>query len=429
MKPKHGILIVDDEVANLEKLRRTFVEEFRVYEATSGEQALSLLQKEPIAAIVTDQKMAGLSGVDLLRKSLEVSPDLVRIILTGYTEVDDLMDAINQGHVHRYITKPWEPFSLKQTIKQELERWALKKENEQLNQQLQVAYERLERENFKLKQEAELLKDSPRRLVYKSRSMHDLLGLLDRVVQTDSTVLIQGETGTGKELLARYIHDHSLRQENAFLAVNCGAIPSDLVESAFFGHKKGAFTGATEERKGYFELGHQGTLFLDEIGEAPLDLQVKLLRVLQDGEIFPLGAQTSKKVDVRVIASTNRNLSHRVKEGRFRQDLFFRLNVFSVLVPPLRARKEDVESLAQFFLQKFRQRLNKEVDGFEVATLDLLRSYDWPGNVREKRNRANGYLVGFPTSPFADDEGAGKRNRANGYLVGFPTSPFADDDL
>ena len=186
----------------------------------------------------------------------------------------------------------------------------------------------MERENFKLRQEAELLTDSSRRLVYESRPMHDLLKLLDRVVQTDSTVLIQGETGTGKELLARYIHENSPRQQNAFIAVNCGAIPTDLVESAFFGHKKGAFTGATEARKGYFELGHQGTLFLDEIGEAPLDLQVKLLRVLQDGEIFPVGAQSSKKVDVRVIASTNRNLSQRVEEGRFRQDLFFRLTCF-----------------------------------------------------------------------------------------------------
>ncbi len=393
MKGKYGILIVDDEAANLEKLRRTFVDEFQVYEAKSGEEALSLLRDQPVSAIITDQKMPGVSGVELLRRSLQVNPDLIRIILTGYTEVEDLMDAINQGHVHRYITKPWEPFSLKQTVSQDLERLELKKENERLNQELKAAYERLQKENFKLKQEAELLKDSPRQLVFQSRSMRDLLMLLDRVVQTDSTVLIQGETGTGKELLARHIHDSSLRRENAFIAVNCGAVPTDLVESAFFGHKKGAFTGATQDRKGYFELSHQGTLFLDEIGEAPLELQTKLLRVLQEGEIFPVGAQSSKTVDVRLIVSTNRNLSHRVEEGRFRQDLFFRLNVFSVWVPPLRTRKEDIETLSQFFLQQFRQRLNKHVPDFEPGVLELLKSYDWPGNVRELENEMERMVI------------------------------------
>lgn len=393
MRGKYGVLIVDDEVANLEKLRRTFVDEFQVYEAKSGEEALSLLRDQPVSAIITDQKMPGVSGVELLRRSLQVNPDLVRIILTGYTEVEDLMDAINQGHVHRYITKPWEPFSLKQTVKQDLERLELKKENERLNQELKAAYERLQKENFKLKQEAELLKDSPRQLVFQSGAMRDLLMLLDRVVQTDSTVLIQGETGTGKELLARHIHDNSLRRESAFIAVNCGAVPVDLVESAFFGHKKGAFTGAGQDRKGYFELSHQGTLFLDEVGEAPLDLQIKLLRVLQEGEIFPVGAQNSKTVDVRLIVSTNRNLSHSVEEGRFRQDLFFRLNVFSVWVPPLRARKEDIEALSQFFLQQFRQRLNKHVPDLEPGTLELLMSYDWPGNVRELENEMERMVI------------------------------------
>ena len=415
MKERYGILIVDDEGANLEKLKRTFLDEFQVYQARSGEEALSLLRDEPIVAVITDQKMQGLSGVELLRQSLEVNPDLVRIILTGYTEVEDLMDAINQGHVHRYITKPWEPSSLKQTVKQDLERWELKRENERLNQELKVAYERLQKENFKLKQEAELLKDSPRQFVYRSRSMRDLLMLLDRVVQTDSTVLIQGETGTGKELLARYIHDNSLRSGNAFIAVNCGAVPADLVESAFFGHKKGAFTGASEDRKGYFELGHRGTLFLDEISEAPLELQVKLLRVLQEGEVFPVGAQGSKMADVRLIASTNRNLSQQVEKGDFRQDLFFRLNVFSVWVPPLRARTEDIQTLAQYFLQQFRQRLNKHVPDFEPETLKLLNSYDWPGNVRELENEIERMVIlsdsGKPLSSTTVSERIRQSNR------------------
>ena len=186
--------------------------------------------------------------------------------------------------------------------------------------------------------------------------------------------------------MARYIHENSPRRHQAFVAVNCGAIPADLVESAFFGHKKGAFTGATENRKGYFELADEGTLYLDEIGEAPLDLQVKLLRVLQEREIFPVGAQQSKKIDVRVVASSNRDLSRLAEQARFRHDLFFRLNVFSVRMPPLRARQDDVEVLSHYFLERFQQRLNKHIPGFEATTLKILKAYSWPGNVRELEN-------------------------------------------
>ena len=392
-KSEHKLLIVDDEQANLEKLRRTFIHDFDVYEATSGDRAVELLKEHPITAIIADQKMPGMSGVELLRRSLRLSPDTVRIILTGYTEVEDLMDAINEGHVHRYITKPWEPDSLLQQVGQEITRWELQRENKRLARELRRVNGQLEKENLKLKQEMEWLRPSDKRLVYKSRPMQELVKLLDRVVITDSTVLIQGETGTGKELLARYIHQNSARSEHAFVAVNCGAIPAELVESAFFGHKKGAFTGATQDKKGYFELAGQGTLFLDEIGEAPLDLQVKLLRVLQDGEIFPVGAQHPKHVDARIIASTNHSLNESVREGNFRQDLFFRLNVFSVLVPPLRARKEDIDVLCAFFLQQFRDKLTKPVPGFDAAALSILREYDWPGNVRELENEIERMVI------------------------------------
>jgi len=386
MERRYSVLIVDDELANLQKLKRTFLDVYDVYEASGGEEALKLLRQQPVEAIITDQRMPGMSGVEFLRRSLEVSPDSVRIILTGYTEVEDLMDAINKGHVHQYITKPWEPFALKEAVKRELESWELRKENERLSSELQKANERLSHENLKLKHEVEVLREKSSQLIYQSRSMEELIKLLDRVVKTDSTVLIQGETGTGKELLARYIHDHSDRASEAFIPVNCGAIPSDLVESAFFGHKRGSFTGATSDRKGYFELADRGTLFLDEIGESPLDLQVKLLRVLQEGKIFPVGAQKERSVKVRIITSTNRNLSQMVNEKSFRQDLFFRLNVFSVLVPPLRARRDDVEVLANFFLERIRDRLNKELAGFDMETMKLLLAYDWPGNVRELEN-------------------------------------------
>ena len=393
MKNKHAILLVDDELANLQKLKRTFLEEFQVHEATSGEAALELLREREVVAIITDQRMPGMSGVEFLRESLQVRPEVIRIILTGYTEVEDLMDAINQGQVDRYITKPWDPFSLQHTLGQELERWELRKENRQLTKQLQEMNRQLEKENVLLKQEVELLRDTGTGLVYGSRAMSELLELLDRVVPTRSTVLIQGETGTGKELLARYIHEHSPRGEQAFVPVNCGAIPADLVESSFFGHAKGAFTGATEAKKGYFQLADRGTLFLDEVGEAPLGLQVKLLRVLQEGEIFPVGAQKCTQVDVRVVASTNRNLGERVDEGFFRQDLFFRLNVFSVLVPPLRARKDDIDVLCQFFLERSGQRMNKQIPGFEADARNILKEYDWPGNVRELENEMERLVI------------------------------------
>ncbi|HUV12754.1 MAG TPA: sigma-54 dependent transcriptional regulator [Acidobacteriota bacterium] len=390
---KYDVLVVDDEPANLQKLRRTLHGEFTVHEASGGEEALQILHRQPVAAIITDQRMPGLSGVELLRRAIEVCPDSVRIILTGYTEVEDLMDAINQGHVHRYITKPWEPFALKEAVKRELESWELRRENQRLAGELKTANAMLSRENYRLKQEVEVLRDQEKTFVFKSRAMADLLKLLDRVVQTDSTVLIQGETGTGKELLARYIHNRSLRQEGVFIPVNCGAVPADLIESAFFGHRKGSFTGASDDRKGYFELADGGTLFLDEIGEAPLDLQVKLLRVLQEGEIFRVGGQKARRVDVRIITSTNRNLGQMVEQSRFRQDLFFRLNVFSIHVPPLRTRSEDVLVLAEYFLRRVGERLNKPVQGFEPEVLARFQAYSWPGNVRELENEIERLVI------------------------------------
>ena len=393
MSAKHTILVVDDEEANLQKLRRTFLEEYRVLEAHGGAEGLQMLRTQAVSAIITDQRMPGMNGVELLKQSLAIRPDTVRIILTGYTEVEDLMDAINRGHVHRYITKPWEPYNLKQTVSQELKQWELERENRRLAEELKRANRSLTDENRHLKQEVSRLSRGRPRLIYSSSTMTQVIQLLDRVAKTDSTVLLEGETGTGKELLARYLHRHSRRSGQAFVPVNCGAIPQDLVESAFFGHRKGAFTGASKDNKGFFQLAHRGTLFLDEIGEAPLGLQVKLLRSLQDGEVRAVGAQRSRKIDVRVIASTNRSLRQMVQEGTFRQDLFFRLNVFSVLVPPLRARTEDISELATHFLEQFNAQLNKPVAGFAEETLKLLAGYRWPGNVRELENEIERLVI------------------------------------
>ena len=396
---RHTLLVVDDEAANLQKLRRTFLGEYRVQEAAGGREALEILKEHSVKAIITDQRMQGMSGVELLKRALKVQPAAVRIILTGYTEVEDLMDAINEGHVHRYITKPWDPFTLQQSVKQEIRHRELQQENSRLGIQLKEANRQLQRENRELRQEVERLQDPGSEFIFQSIEMKQLLELVDRVVETDSTVLIQGETGTGKELMARYIHQKSGRCEGPFVPVNCGAISADLVVSAFFGHRKGSFTGATSDSKGFFGQADTGTIFLDEIGDAPLDLQVKLLRVLQEGEILPVGETRARLIDVRVVASTNRRLDDMVDEGGFRQDLFFRLNVFSVTLPPLRARPADIEVLARHFLAIACSRLGKSDVELADTTLDLLRSYSWPGNVRELENEMERVAILYQADP------------------------------
>jgi two-component system, NtrC family, response regulator HupR/HoxA len=385
IKKKYELLLVDDELANLQKLQRTFMHQYNVHLAQSGEEALQILQKLPMDAIITDQKMPNMTGIEFLEFSQKIYPNLVRIVLTGFTVVDDLIAAINTGKVHKYITKPWEPNDLRLAVQDALEKMELVRENERLATELKSANEKLLAENSILRQEVEK-QVFPQGIIYGSPEMENILRLLRRVTGTETTVLIQGETGTGKELIARFIHSESGRRDRIFIPVNCGAIPKDLVESEFFGHSKGAFTGATQEKKGYFEMANGGTIFLDELGEAPPELQVKLLRVIQENEIMPVGFNQPKKVDVRIIASTNRDLKAEVLANRFRQDLFFRINVFSVTIPPLRERKKDILPLAEFFLKQFSIKLNRRVGRFSEETCELLLGYGWPGNVRELQN-------------------------------------------
>jgi two-component system response regulator HupR/HoxA len=382
---RYELLFVDDEPANLQKLRRTFVNRYGVHTAQSGEEALRILAGTGVDAVVTDQRMPGMTGLELLGKAREIDPSVICIVLTGYAEVNDLVEAINTGKVHKYITKPWTPEDLQVEVRDALEKRELLRENERLARELAAANERLRTENTVLRQEVES-RDYPRRIVYGSREMEGILSLLRRVIGTETTVLIQGETGTGKELVARFIHAESARRDQVFIPVNCGAIPRDLVESEFFGHAKGAFTGAATEKKGYFEMADGGTIFLDEIGEAPPELQVKLLRVIQEGEVMPVGRHQPRKVDVRIIASTNRDLRVEVEEGRFRQDLFFRINVFSVTIPPLRARRDDILPLAEFFLRHFSRKLNREEGRLGEEARRRLLEHSWPGNVRELQN-------------------------------------------
>jgi len=381
---KYALLLVDDESANLQKLQRTFIPQYDVHLARSGEEALAILRAHPVDVIITDQKMPHMTGIQLLEASQAEYPNLVRIVLTGYTEVEDLIAAINTGKVHKYLLKPWTPEDLIIAVREALEKLELQRENERLTTELQSINERLRAENTILRHEVEegLYRD----IVSASPEMESILRLLQRVTGTETTVLIQGETGTGKELIARYVHRESARCDKIFIPVNCGAIPRDLVESEFFGHAKGAFTGAAGEKKGYFEIADGGTIFLDEIGEAPAELQVKLLRVIQEGEIMPVGYRRTRSVDVRIIASTNRDLKAEVESGRFRQDLYFRINVFSVTIPPLRERKKDIIPLADHFLRQFSRRLNRRIGSLLEPTRRLLEEYAWPGNVRELQN-------------------------------------------
>ncbi|MBN1570087.1 MAG: sigma-54-dependent Fis family transcriptional regulator [Acidobacteria bacterium] len=385
IKRKYALLLVDDEQANLQKLQRTFMDQYDVHLAQSGEEALQILQNAPVDAIITDQKMPGMTGIEFLELSQKTYPNLVRIVLTGFTDVEDLIAAINTGKVHKYITKPWEPEDLRLAVQDSLEKQELVRENERLATELKQANEKLQTENIILRQEVEK-QVYPKSIIYGSPEMENILRLLRRVTGTETTVLIQGETGTGKELIARFIHAESNRRDQIFIPVNCGAIPKDLVESEFFGHSRGAFTGATQEKKGYFEMANGGTIFLDEIGEAPQELQIKLLRVIQESEIMPVGYHQPKKVDVRILASTNRDLKAEVAANRFRQDLFFRINVFSVTIPPLRERKKDILPLAEFFLEQFSRKLNRKSGSLSKDTEELLLGYSWPGNVRELQN-------------------------------------------
>jgi Nif-specific regulatory protein len=543
--PKYNILVVDDEIHNLEALERAFRGEYRVFTALNGQEAIKLMEKEEFALILTDQRMPGMTGIELLRISLKYFPNAIRMILTCYTDADELLEAINTGQVYRYIIKPWNAKELRITVKRALESyhlarqlerrmqeltvlydissslnamieieelltftttkiselleaentsivlrdgdelyfplfaredtgqpklvnnhrfpidigicgWVIREgkgviisdvtvdsrfdpkidnigvsqlksilctplqskrsiigaiaiknkleniftredlnllntlagnlaisiENARLYQELKEAKERLNAENVLLRQEVEKRYKFDQ-IIGKNPKMRKVFDLLEKVIDTPTTVLIQGETGTGKELVARAIHYNSRRKDRRFVYQNCSALPDSLLESELFGYKKGAFTGATTDRKGLFELADGGTIFLDEISETSPAMQAKLLRVLEEGEIRPLGDSNYKKIDVRIISATNKDLKKEVEAGRFREDLYYRLNVFPIILPPLRERKDDIVLLVNHFINKFSQRMNKSIQGISKEALDALLNYPFPGNVRE----------------------------------------------
>jgi two-component system response regulator HupR/HoxA len=381
----YAILVVDDEPAILESLELTLGGSYRVLTAHSGEEGLALLEREEVALIIADQVMPVMSGVEFLEKAIERNPRAVRMMLTGYADIGSLARAINEGRIYRFIAKPWEPDEVRLNVKRALEAYELASENTQLAAALASANERLRAENVFLRREVER-RYAFDQIIGTSPEMERVFEVMEKVSETDATVLLTGETGTGKDLVARAIHYAGPRKKKRFLAQNCAALPDTLLESELFGHKRGAFTGAHADKKGLFEIADGGTIFLDEIGETQPGMQVRLLRVLQDGEIRPLGSSETRKVDVRIMAATNRDLRRDVEEGRFREDLFYRLRVVEIHLPALRERKADIPLLAHHFLDLSNQKMNRKIEGFTNAVVERFLRHAWSGNVRELQN-------------------------------------------
>src|SRR5271170_2904683 len=362
------ILVVDDERSICELLEITFRKEgHRVEVVHSVDAAKRKLEGSLYDIIISDVRMPGATGVELLRFSREVAPDSYFVLITGVPTLETAIAAANEG-ANRYVIK-----------------------DHDLVEQLRLAVREVS-ENLKWKKEAGYLRRELRRLtgldniIGQSSKMRAIFDLIQTVAPQNSRVLITGESGTGKELVARAIHENSSRSTAPFITINCGAFPETLLESELFGYIKGAFTGAGENRHGLFKAAHGGTLFMDEIGNMSLTMQVKLYRVLQEGKVRPIGSNEESDVDVRIIAATNKNFEKEIAEGRFREDLYYRLSVIPIQLPPLRERREDIPLLARHFLETFRRTMEKQIEGIAPEALRRLESYDWPGNVRELEN-------------------------------------------
>ncbi len=361
------ILIVDDEEQMRDLLTKVLEKNgYQVAVSGDGAQALALLEREPADLVVTDVRMPGLSGMEALRAIKELNPEIVVIIMTAFGSIDQAVQAVKEG-AYDYINKPFKIDEMLLTIKKALEERRLRHEVTALRHELRARY------HFE-------------NLIGKSRAMQEVFSLIEQVAASRSTVMVYGRSGTGKELVAKAVHYHSLRSSKAFVAVNCAAIPSELLESELFGHEKGAFTGAIATKVGKFELATGGSLFLDEVGSMRLDLQAKILRALQEREIERVGGTRTIKIDVRVIAATNRDLKKAVEEGTFREDLYYRLNVVPITLPDLKDRQEDIPLLANHFVQKFARESNTSIHEISKEAMGILLSYPWPGNVRELEN-------------------------------------------
>ncbi|MGA8893264.1 MAG: sigma-54 dependent transcriptional regulator [Anaeromyxobacteraceae bacterium] len=366
MKPPVRVLVVDDKENILRLFEKILADGHEVTTASDGTRALALLGSGEFDVVVTDIRMPGAGGFEVLAAVKARSPSTEVVMMTGYATVGDAVRAMKEG-AYDYLEKPFDPDAAALTVARAAERRRLRDEAASLRRELEGIH-------------------AFHNLVGKSERMREVYRLLEQAAGLDITVLLGGETGTGKELAARAIHYHSARKERRFVPVNCGALPPDLVESELFGHARGAFTGAATARRGLFEEADGGTLFLDEIGELPLPTQVKLNRALQEREIRRVGDNAPSRVDVRVVTATHRDLRAEVAAGRFREDLFYRLNVFPVRLPALRERPEDVPLLAAHFLEKHGRAMRREITGIDPEAVRLLASHAWPGNVRELEN-------------------------------------------
>jgi DNA-binding NtrC family response regulator len=361
------VLVVDDEASVRESLVRVLDREgHRVFQAASAEDALNVLQTESVHLMLSDLKMPTMSGLDLLREVKRRAPETEVVLITGHGTIETAVEAMKEG-ASDFLTKPFKRAEIIRALTKALEKRQLVLENRRLREELASA-------------------GMHEPFVGKSTAVVDILRLVERVAPLTSTVLITGESGTGKEIVARMLHAQSDRRQARFIAVNCGAIAENIIESELFGHVKGSFTGAIRDKDGLFKTADGGTLFLDEISTVPMNLQVKLLRAIEEKEIRPVGATRPIAIDVRIVAASNRDLAKEVEGGYFREDLYYRLNVVGINIPPLRERREDIPLLAEHFVRKFSVELKKNVRTIDRKTLELFMAYHWKGNVRELEN-------------------------------------------
>jgi two-component system response regulator HydG len=364
---KTKILVVDDEPSHRQMLEAVLTADgYEVQQANDGQEAINSVEERFYDLILMDVRMSRVSGIEALKKIKELSPGIPVIIMTAYASVSTAVDALKSG-AYDYLTKPLDIEELKILVSKALRQRQLEQENVYLRERLG---DRFDFSN----------------IIGRSSAMRDLFETIALVAPTEATVLIAGESGTGKELIANAIHQNSPRTDRPFIKVNCAALPETLLESELFGHEKGAFTGALARKQGRFQLAHRGSIFLDEIGEMSPTTQTKILRVLQEREFEPLGSTQTVKVDTRVVTATNKNLEEEIQEGRFREDLYYRLNVVTLEVPPLRERREDISLLTDFFLKQYAEKNRRLIKGFTPRAMDLLMRHGWPGNVRELEN-------------------------------------------
>jgi DNA-binding NtrC family response regulator len=382
---KRRLLLVEDDEVFMRPLQRTLeVEGYEVVPASSAERAVEALKSEDVDLVLTDRRLPGVDGVELVRRVKADHPDLGVVVMTAYGSIESAVEAMRLG-AEDYLLKPFEAAELLVVVRRAIE-----------FQELKAASRLTQRRNQE--------RFTFRNVVARSAAMHAVFEVLGSVADMDTTVLIHGETGVGKELLARSLHFSGARRDRPFVAVNCAAIPEELFESELFGFRRGAFTGAHDHRRGQFQMAHGGTLLLDEIGEMPLHLQSKLLRVIEEKKVTSLGADRAVDIDVRFVATTNKDLQAEAERGAFRRDLYYRLSVMPVRVPPLRERSEDIPVLAEYFIAQANRRTKKGVRGLAPASLEALVRYAWPGNVRELENVIERAVIVAKTDTLADVE-------------------------